>query len=127
MALEVILPVVLGGAAPLSLWMIGSGRVSGWLLGALIQPLWVVWIFQTAAWGLLISVVAFSVVNTRGFIRWVDDEPRGRIRFPWQRKILTTTSGDQMISGVPSAVPAMGTMFAPNQEHTTAIQEHEGL
>jgi hypothetical protein len=48
----------------------GTRRRSGWLIGMLVQPVWAAYAIGSRQWGFLASVVLFSYVNVRNWVRW---------------------------------------------------------
>lgn len=52
------------------MWLAGSHRWQGWLVGLLNQALWLGFIVAFSAWGLLPLNAALIVVYTRNLRRW---------------------------------------------------------
>ncbi len=52
------------------MWLAGSHRWEGWLVGLLNQVLWIAFIVAFGAWGLLPLSLALIVVYTRNLVRW---------------------------------------------------------
>jgi len=65
---------LLGGLGVICLWMIGSKSSKGFLLGILVQLLWVVYAFQTEQYGFLASAVVYISVYIRNYWRWKQNE-----------------------------------------------------
>lgn len=56
------------------LWLAGSGRKSGWVVGIAVQVLWIAYAVVTAQWGFIASALAYGTVNTRNLVRWMRKE-----------------------------------------------------
>jgi hypothetical protein len=54
----------------ISLWLVGNKNKWGWVVGILNQILWTIYAIRLQQWGLLIGVVAYTIVNVRNLIRW---------------------------------------------------------
>jgi len=52
------------------LWLAGSGRRSGWIVGLCIQALWLSYGIATQQWGFLVSACAYSLVIGRNLAKW---------------------------------------------------------
>lgn len=52
------------------MWLAGSKRWEGWLVGLCNQGLWLAFIVAFSAWGLLPLSVALTVVYSRNLLRW---------------------------------------------------------
>ncbi len=52
------------------MWLAGSGRWQGWLVGLVNQVLWLAFIVVFEAWGLLPLSAALVVVYSRNLWRW---------------------------------------------------------
>lgn len=57
----------------------GNKHRSAWLVGLLAQALWLVWIVEIRAWGLLPMNAALWVVYARNHWRWNYAEPRAAL------------------------------------------------
>ena len=53
-----------------SLWLAGSGRWQGWLVGLLSEGVWVAYALVSGSYGLLLMVPAFTFVYARNLMRW---------------------------------------------------------
>ncbi len=53
------------------LWLAGSEHKSGWIVGILVQSLWIVYAVMTRQWGFIASAIAYGAVNTRNLVRWM--------------------------------------------------------
>lgn len=56
------------------MWLAGSHRWQGWLVGLLNQILWLAFIVAFAAWGLLPLCAALIVIYGRNLLRWRAEE-----------------------------------------------------
>ena len=56
----------------LSLWLVGNKNKWGWIIGILNQGLWTVYAIKLQQWGLLIGVVAYTIVDIRNLLKWKD-------------------------------------------------------
>ncbi len=52
------------------MWLAGSHRWTGWLVGLANQALWLAFIVMFGAWGLLPLNVALVVVYSRNLVKW---------------------------------------------------------
>lgn len=64
------LPWLLSALTIWMMWAAGNKNPNAWLVGALSQVLWAVWIFETEAWGLVPMNVALAFVYTRNLVKW---------------------------------------------------------
>lgn len=48
------------------LWLAGSGRAAGWMVGVAAQMLWIAYAFATHQWGFIVTALAYAVVYLRG-------------------------------------------------------------
>lgn len=65
-----IIALVTSGVTLAGMWLAGSNRWQGWLLGLCNQGLWLLFIVAFGAWGLLPLNIALVVVYTRNIVRW---------------------------------------------------------
>jgi nicotinamide riboside transporter PnuC len=54
----------------LVLWLTGNKSVWGMRLGLANQVLWFIYVIVTKQYGLLIGVIAFTIVYIRNLIKW---------------------------------------------------------
>lgn len=57
-----------------SLWLVGNKNRWGWVLGIFNQALWTIYAVRLQQWGLLIGVVAYTIINVRNLLKWKDAE-----------------------------------------------------
>ena len=48
------------------LWLAGSGKTSGWVVGVAAQALWVAYALATHQYGFIVTAVAYGFVYARG-------------------------------------------------------------
>ncbi len=68
------LSIVLAAAGITGLWLSGSRRKVGWLIGFLVQPVWLVYAVVTEAWGFVATAVAYGWVYARNYLAWRREE-----------------------------------------------------
>ena len=61
---------VLAAGGLVRLWLSGSKRRFGFVVGMLTSVGWFVYGLQSRQFGFLISAVVFFVVHVRNFVRW---------------------------------------------------------
>ena len=61
---------VLAAGGLVQLWLSGSKRRFGFVVGMLTSVGWFVYGLQSRQFGFLISAVVFFVVHVRNFVRW---------------------------------------------------------
>lgn len=71
------LSLVMGVVGIVGLLIAGKGRWQGWLIGLLVQPVWVVFFIVVDAWPGVILPVAYGAVYTKNLIAWRREEQRG--------------------------------------------------
>ena len=54
----------------LGLWLAGSKRRGGWLVGASAQVLWIAYALATRQYGFIISALCYGAVYVRNWNRW---------------------------------------------------------
>jgi len=54
----------------IGMWLAGSKKSAGWVLGLANQGLWFAFIVAFGAWGLLPLNVALVFVYSRNFLKW---------------------------------------------------------
>lgn len=52
------------------LWLAGSRKASGWIVGLLAQALWVAYALSTKQYGFLASALCYGAVYARNLARW---------------------------------------------------------
>jgi hypothetical protein len=62
------------------LYLAGSKRKAGWVIGIAVQSLWIAYAVHTRQWGFIVSALAFGWVNTRNLIKWHREERDARAR-----------------------------------------------
>jgi hypothetical protein len=60
----------LAGGGLVQLWLSGSKRRVGFVVGMLTSLGWFVYGWQSRQFGFLVSAVVFFVVHVRNFVRW---------------------------------------------------------
>ena len=65
-----LLPLATSLGTLASMWLAGSKRWEGWLVGLVNQALWFTFIMAFEAWGLLPLSAALTVVYSRNLWRW---------------------------------------------------------
>lgn len=61
---------LLAGVGITGLWLAGSMRMMGWVIGLGVQILWIAYAIATSQWGFIVSALAYAVVNFRNARRW---------------------------------------------------------
>lgn len=67
-----ILSWILSGISLTSLWLVGNKNKMGFAVGILNQALWVYYALLLKQYGLLVGVIAYTIVNIRNWIKWDD-------------------------------------------------------
>lgn len=62
--------LVLAGFGIAGIHLAGKGRWYGWLLGFLVQPVWIVFAIITEAYGLVLTAIAYAVVYGKNVVAW---------------------------------------------------------
>lgn len=52
------------------LWLAGSKKSLGWMIGILAQALWIAYALSTKQYGFLVSAVCYGAVYFRNWRRW---------------------------------------------------------
>ncbi len=52
------------------LWVAGSGKSWGWLVGVGIQAVWIAFAIATEQYGFIVSALAYSFVYGRNYRKW---------------------------------------------------------
>jgi hypothetical protein len=60
-----------------TLWLIGNKNKAGFVLGLLNQILWTWYALTLKQYGLLVGVIAYTVIYIRNLIKWNKDEKGG--------------------------------------------------
>lgn len=58
------------------LWLAGSGKALGWMVGVGAQVLWIAYAIATQQWGFILTAVAYAFVYLRGAKRARDTARR---------------------------------------------------
>lgn len=58
------------------LYLAGSKRKIGWVIGILVQALWIVYAIVSKQWGFIASALVYGAVNVRNWQRWRREERR---------------------------------------------------
>jgi len=69
---------VLSIVSLISLWLIGNKNKYGFVVAILNQVLWVWYAVMLKQYGLLIGVVAYTIIHVRNLIKWSKDKNNGR-------------------------------------------------
>ena len=62
--------VVLSAMSLLSLWLMGNKNKLGIVVGLANQLLWVVYALMLKQYGLLIGVIAYTIIHIRNLAKW---------------------------------------------------------
>lgn len=65
-----ILSYVLSALSLLSLWLMGNKNKLGIVVGLANQLLWVVYAVMLKQYGLLIGVIAYTIIHIRNLAKW---------------------------------------------------------
>ena len=60
---------VLSALSLISLWLMGNKSVWGIIVGLLTQILWIIYALMLEQYGLLIGVVAYTVIHVRNLLK----------------------------------------------------------
>lgn len=71
MSAQFALSLILGAAGIAGIFIAGSGRWQGWLIGLLVQPVWLIFAVVTQSWGLLVLPFGYGWVYARNLRAWV--------------------------------------------------------
>lgn len=69
-----ILSYILSAFSLLSLWLMGNKSKAGAIVGIVGQVLWVVYAIWLKQPGLLVGVIAYTIVHIRNLIKWNNDQ-----------------------------------------------------
>ena len=69
-----LLPYALSLLTIVVMVLAGQKDKRAWLLGLANQALWLVFIWHTKSWGLLVLLAALVVVYSRNYLRWKDED-----------------------------------------------------
>lgn len=64
---------VLSALSLISLWLMGDKSVWGVIVGLLTQILWIIYALMLEQYGLLIGVVAYTVIHVRNLLKWTKE------------------------------------------------------
>lgn len=64
---------VLSALSLMSLWLMGNKSVWGIIVGLLTQILWIIYALMLEQYGLLIGVVAYTVIHVRNLLKWTKE------------------------------------------------------
>lgn len=62
----------------LGIWLTGSRRRVGFLLGVGAQVLWLAYAITTGQWGFIATAIAYAVVYGRGWLAWGRPSPEAK-------------------------------------------------
>lgn len=69
---------VLSIVSLISLWLIGNKNKYGFVVAILNQGLWTWYAIMLKQYGLLLGVVAYTIIHVRNLIKWSKDKNNGR-------------------------------------------------
>lgn len=52
------------------IWLAGSRRTAGWVIGVSAQALWIAYAIATRQWGFIASALAYGFVYGRNWLKW---------------------------------------------------------
>ena len=61
---------ILSALSRTSLWLMGNKSVWGIVIGLLNQVLWVAYALMLKQYGVLIGVIAYTVIHIRNLVKW---------------------------------------------------------
>lgn len=64
---------ILSALSLTSLWLMGNKSIWGIVVGLVNQILWVVYALMLEQYGLLIGVVAYTVIHVRNLLKWTKE------------------------------------------------------
>ena len=65
-----VLSYVLSANSLISLWLVGNKNKAGFILGIVNQALWVWYAIMLKQYGLLVGVIAYTIINIRNLVKW---------------------------------------------------------
>ncbi len=65
---------ILSALSLTSLWLMGNKSVWGIVIGLLNQVLWVAYALMLKQYGLLIGVIAYTVIHIRNLVKWTREK-----------------------------------------------------
>jgi len=65
-----ILSWILSANSLISLWLVGNKNKAGFILGLVNQALWVWYALMLKQYGLLVGVIAYTIINYRNLKKW---------------------------------------------------------
>jgi hypothetical protein len=71
-----VLSYILSGFSLASLWLMGNKNKIGSIVGIIGQSLWVVYALMLKQPGLLIGVIAYTIVHIRNLIKWKTEDAK---------------------------------------------------
>lgn len=82
---------VLSAVGIVGILLAGSKRKLGWLVGLMVQPLWIVFAVSTEQYGFILNAVIYAAVYARNWLRWRRDEKPTR-----RRGVFVTEASDPL-------------------------------
>lgn len=61
---------LLAGVGVTGLWLAGSHKRAGWMIGLSVQLLWITYAVASGQPGFVVSAFAYGAVNARNMIKW---------------------------------------------------------
>jgi hypothetical protein len=61
------------------LWLAGSGKPAGWMVGVGAQILWLAYAVATHQWGFIVTAVAYAIAYTRGAVKARDQQQQQEV------------------------------------------------
>lgn len=61
---------LLAAVGIIGLWLAGSHKRAGWMIGVGVQLLWITYAVATGQLGFVASALAYGFVNARNMIKW---------------------------------------------------------
>ena len=71
---ESLLSYLLSALSLISLWLMGNKSKWGIIVGLFNQALWVVYALMLKQYGLLIGVIAYTIIHIRNLEKWTREE-----------------------------------------------------
>ena len=68
--MEQILPYILSALTVYQLVLAGKKDKKAWVIGILIQPVWLCWMYLSQEWGFIPLNVAMWYVSITNYIKW---------------------------------------------------------
>lgn len=66
--------IILAAGGIFGIYLAGKKNNLGWLLGLMMQLLWIVYALVTKQYGFILSAIAYSLIYGKNFLSWKKEE-----------------------------------------------------